>query len=321
VAAELEPESQALLERMAIDFAGGSPDPTVEERRAALRWMAAAYGPEPAPVAAVEDRTIAGPAGPIPVRIYRPEAAEGRPPLLVHFHGGGWVLGDFEAYERVCRAYAVAGGCVVVDVGYRRAPEHKHPAAIRDCEAALAWADAQARALGCDPGRIVVAGDSAGGNLAAAACLRTRVRPALQILVYPVLSASRRADFASRRELGDGRYFLREFDIRRAEQEYLPNAGAGEKPSASPLLARRPDLARAAPALIVTAGLDPLRDEAVAYAARLEAAGVPVEHRCFEGTIHGFVLFAGAVGLGREAIRLIGERVRTAPRRRRGWFG
>ncbi|NEX94788.1 alpha/beta hydrolase [Caulobacter sp. 17J65-9] len=316
--AEPTAETRALLARMVEDFAGAPADPTVEQRREGLRVMADLYGPEPAPVARVEDRSIPGPAGSVPVRIYHPPGATGPVPLILHVHGGGWVLGDPTAYERVCRAYCAAAGAVVVDVHYRRAPEHKYPAALRDCEAALVWAHAAARGLGADPRRIVVTGDSAGGNLAAALCQRTRVPVALQVLVYPVMSASARADFASRGQLGDGRFFLREFDIKRAESEYLARPAHGEQAGVSPLLAPDRVVRRVPRALIITAELDPLRDEGEAYARRLRALGVPVGYDCAPGSIHGFVLFAGALEQGRETIARIGAAVRALPARRPG---
>jgi acetyl esterase len=305
-------ETAALLAAMAADFADAPAEPTVEDRRAMLRRMALDYGPAPAPVARIEDREIPGPAGPVPVRVYWPAQPAGSPPpLLLHIHGGGWAIGDPDGYERVCRAYCQAGGCVVVDVHYRRAPEHKYPAALEDCEAALAWAAAEAGALGADPARIVVTGDSAGGNLVAALCQRAETPLALQVLVYPVISASAHADFPSRAALGDGRFFLRDADIRNAEVEYLPDPAVGEEPGASPILAAEAVLARLPPALIVTAELDPLRDEGAAYAARLAAAGVPVEYVRVEGTIHAFVLFAGRISKGAAVIAEIGRRIRA----------
>jgi acetyl esterase len=308
---EPDAETAALLTRMAVDLAGAPAEPTVEERRELLRQMAADYGPPPAPVARIEERQIPGPCGQIPLRIYWPKGAGHDAPLLVHIHGGGWVIGDPDGYERVCRTYCDAGRCVVVDVHYRRAPEHKYPAALEDCEAALNWAVANAADLGADRRRVAVTGDSAGGNLAAALCQRATSPVALQILVYPVISAQARADFPSRAELGDGRFFLRDADIRRAETEYLSDPREGENPGASPILARREILARLPPTLIVTAGLDPLRDEAKAYADRLAAAGVAVDYVCVEETIHAFVLFAGCISKGRAVIADIGRRIQA----------
>lgn len=327
----VEAQTAAFLARLARDgaaaVAAGFPaDPGVAQRRQGLVAAVQSYGPGMAATGSVEDRIIDGPDGPVPVRIYRPaRPGTGRGkaaavPLLLHIHGGGWALGDPDGYGPVVSHYAAAAGCVVVDVDYRRAPEHKYPAALRDCEAALDWAHANARVLGADPRRIVVTGDSAGGHLAAGLCQRTRTPVALQILMYPVISTSRRADFASRRELGDGRWFLREFDILRAEREYFEADQDRESWPANPLAAPMRVLRRQPPTLIVTAGLDPLRDEGEAYAARLGAAGVKCELRRVEGVIHGFVLFAGQIDAGRAWIGEIGRRVRqAAPARRRWW--
>lgn len=305
-------ETAALLSSMAVDFADFPPAPTLEDRRDVLRRMAWAYGPAPARVERLENRAIEGPRGPIPLRIYWPKDPGRRPPpLLLHIHGGGWVIGDPDGYERVCRAYCDAARCVVVDVHYRRAPEHRYPAALEDCDAALAWAAAHAAELGADPARIVVTGDSAGGNLAAAVCQRAAAPLALQVLVYPVISASTRARYPSRSALGDGRFFLREYDIRHAEEEYLAHPSQGEEPGASPILAADAVLARLPPTWIVTAALDPLRDEGRAYAERLAAAGVEVEHLCVEDAIHAFVLFAGRSSKGAAVISELGRRVQA----------
>lgn len=308
----VEPDTAALLAAMATDFAGAPAEPTVEQRRQGLNIAADLYGPAPAQVGRIENRVAPGPHGPVPVRIYWPVGADVARlrPLVVHIHGGGWVLGDPDGYDRVCRAYCAAGDCIVVDVDYRRAPEHKHPMALDDCLAALAWAAANARALGGDPARIVVTGDSAGGHLAAATCQQTSIPVALQILVYPVMSASAHADFASRKALGDGRYFLREFDILRAETEYFSPGDDRESAPASPLLASAPVLARQPRTLVITAGLDPLCDEGAAYVQALKRAGVKAREWRVKGTIHGFVLFAGRIGVGRKAIAIIGRLVR-----------
>lgn len=310
-----EPDAQtaAFLRDFAALAATAPADPTIVERRAALDWMAQAYGPTPARVAKVRDRTITGPDGPVRLRIYWPARVRGAPPILLHIHGGGWALGGPKSYERVCRAYCAGGGCIVVDVDYRLAPEHRFPAALRDCEAALDWTAAHAGELGGDRLRIVVTGDSAGGALAAVVCQRSSEPIALQVLVYPVMSSAPDADFASRRVLGDGRFFLREFDILRAEQEYLASPEQGRDPAVSPLMASDEILRRQPPTLIVVAGLDPLKDEAAAYAARLRSQGVPVDFVTLEGAIHAFVLFAGVFAKGLEALALIGARIRALP--------
>lgn len=315
----VEPDTAALLAAMADDFAGAPADPTVEERRQGLKAAAELYGPEPAPVGRIEHRAAPGPHGPVPLRIYRPEGDEdGRlRPLILHIHGGGWVLGDPDGYARVCRAYCAAADGVVVDVDYRRAPEHKHPTALDDCLAALAWTAAHARALGGDPARIVVTGDSAGGHLAAATCQQTSIPVALQILVYPVMSASAHADFPSRKLLGDGSWFLREFDILRAESEYFAPGEDREIAPASPLLASRQVLSRQPRTVVITASLDPLCDEGAAYVKALRRAGADAREWRIRGTIHGFVLFAGRIGKGRDVIRRIGRAVRRLPVRKR----
>jgi acetyl esterase len=308
----VDADTAALLTRMAVDFAGAPAHPTVAERRQGLDVVAELYGPALSPMAQIVDRIVPGPGGGVPVRIYRPiEPAVEKPPILLHIHGGGWVLGGPDAYARVARAYCQASGCMVVDVDYRRAPEHKHPCALEDCLAVLDWAAAEAEALGADGSRLFVTGDSAGGHLAALVCQKAEVALAGQVLVYPVMTASAAADFASRRDLGDGRWFLREFDILRAETEYFaPGDAARETADGSPLLASKAVLAALPPTLVVTAGLDPLRDEGAAYADALRAAGVDVAHDCVPGVIHGYVLFAGEIEAGWASIERIGAWIR-----------
>lgn len=306
----IEPDTAALLADMAADFAGAPPDPTVEQRRQGLEAVAALYGPDPAEVERVETDAAPSVDGAVPLRIYWPKrTTDGPVPLVLHIHGGGWVLGGPQAYERVVRAYCAQGECIVVDVDYRRAPENKHPAALDDCVAALDWAQKNARRLGADPARVVVTGDSAGGHLAAAVCQVSSVSVALAILVYPVMTASRNAGFASRSALGDGRYFLREFDILRAEDEYFDPGQNREKAPESPLLASSEVLERHPATVVFTAGLDPLVDEGGAYVEALQRCGVQAEEVRAEGTIHGFILFAGRIGAGREAIKQIGRRI------------
>jgi acetyl esterase len=309
---DVDADTRALLERMARDLANAPVNATIAERRALMLQMARDYGPAPAPVARKEDRTIHTAHGQVAVRIYWPLEQAPAKPLLVHIHGGGWAIGDPDAYEPVCRGYCAASGAVVVDVHYRRAPEHKHPAALEDCEAALDWAAKNAIALGANPGCIIVTGDSAGGNLAAALCQRTSVSLARQILLYPVMTARSDARFTSRQRFGDGRYFLREADIKNAEREYLARPEDGDDVTVSPLSAPDAVLAQLPPTLIITAEFDPLRDEGEAYAHRLRSMGVDVRYECALNTIHGFVLFAGLIAKGADTIQLIGETIRRS---------
>ncbi|RYG18402.1 MAG: alpha/beta hydrolase [Caulobacteraceae bacterium] len=316
----VEPDTARLLARMAVDFADAPGDPTVEQRRQGLDIAAQMYGPPLAEVGAISWQKAWGPDGPVSLRVYTPLGPRRRRrPIVVHVHGGGWVLGGPEGYERVARAYCAAGDCILVDVEYRRAPEHRHPAALQDCVTAIDWTVRNAGRLGGDSERLVVTGDSAGGHLAAAACQSSRHRPALQILVYPVMTASAQATLPSRSALGDGRFFLREFDILRAEAEYFTPEHAHEREQgpASPLLATRKVLRRQPPTLAITAALDPLVDEGAAYVEALRRAGVDAEEIRIPGTIHAFVLFAGELGVGRDAIAEIGRRIRAVKPRRR----
>lgn len=282
--------------------------PSVAERRLALERLASQFGPA-SPRAQIEDRVIEHRKGRTPVRIYRPAIETKSPGILVNIHGGGWALGGFEAYERVCHAYCQASGAIVVDVAYRLAPEHKFPAAFDDCVAAIEWAHKHASELGADPSRLVVTGDSAGGNLAACATRAVRVPVALQILVYPVVHVGRGLRLQSREEFGAGDRFLTLQDILRAEQEYLSSPHVAKDPRVNPL---RGDLRRAPPTLLIAAQFDPLRDEALLLHRKLVDAGVKSRYWEAPGMIHGFVLFAGAIAAGADMIRLIGDQVRGA---------
>lgn len=257
---------------------------TPQEARAQMDRFPPPPGP---PLPSVEDRTFPGPGGPVRLRVYTPEGV--RPfPLLMYFHGGGWVLGGLDSHDATCRALASAAACVVVAVDYRLAPEAKFPAAADDCSAAVRWAVAEAASLGVDGARMAVAGDSAGGNLATVACLDARAAggPAIrfQLLVCPVTDC--RFDTGSYRENADG-YLLTRATMEWFWRQYLPDEAAVADPRASPL--RSESLLGLPPALVITAELDPLRDEGEAYARRLQEAGVAVACTRYEGMIHGFL--------------------------------
>lgn len=273
------------------------------ERRALIKAV-------PEPVAKVENRTIPGPAGEIPLRIYMPEGS-GPFPVLVYFHGGGWVLGDLESHDGVCRVLANAARCVVASVDYRLAPEHKYPAAAEDCYAATQWVAANAASIGGDPERIAVGGDSAGGNLAAVVALMARDKggPRLrhQLLVYPVTDFS--FDTPSYGQNAQG-YSLGKADMEWFWRQYLPDEAAGREPYASPL--RATDLSHLPPALVITAEYDPLRDEGEHYAERLRQAGVPTDLRRYDGMIHGFFAMSAGVDVARAAVNHAADALRTA---------
>ena len=246
--------------------------------------------PRPEPVGDVLNRTAPGPSGEIAVRIYWPAASSGPVPVVVFAHGGGFVFCDLDSHDDLCRAMTNGIGAVVVSVDYRLAPESPWPAAAEDVYAAADWAVQQAGALGADPGRLLVAGDSAGGNLAAVTALMARDRdwPAIagQVLVYPVIAAD--FDTASYRRFGVG-YYNTAAAMAWYWDQYVPNVADRRHPYASPLQARLNDLP---PAVVITAGCDPLCSEGGNYAKALVAEGVPTIHRDYEGAIHGFITMA-----------------------------
>lgn len=239
----------------------------------------------------VDYLTIPGPAGPIPARHYRPADSQGAP-LLVFFHGGGFVIADLDVYEDVCRLIARDAGVHVLSVDYRLAPEHKAPAALDDSYAAYRWAAVHADDLGADPNRVAVGGDSAGGNLAAGVCLRARddnaPAPLLQLLIYPMVDAT--GSTRSETLFGSG-FFLTERDIAWFVDKYLGGSGLERTdPRVSPRFAE--DLSGLPLALVVTAGFDPLRDQGDDYANALRASGVPVDHRRLGSMTHMFINYA-----------------------------
>ena len=293
----VDPHIAPLLELLATvpPMHEGSP----EEARAAFRQLAVG-GRQPehvVRVGSVEDLTIPGPAGDLAARVYRPEQ-DGAVPTVVLFHGGGWVIGDLDTHDNMARSICRDCEAVVVSVDYRLAPEAPFPAAVEDALAATRWVASRLADLGGD-GRLAVAGDSAGGNLAAVVAqqLRDAGGPALtaQLLVYPAVDVT--GDYASRWENAEG-YFLDLPTMAWFMDHYAADAALHEDPRISPL--RHTDLSGLPPAVVVTAEYDPLRDEGEAYAEALVAAGVPVEVRRFDGMIHGF-FDMGAFSPGAQA--------------------
>jgi len=274
---------------------------TPEEARAQRRAM---LRPSTEPIAEVRDLDAGG----VGARLYRPSATRS-PGLLVWFHGGGWVLGDLETHDDVCRALANRGGFCVLSVDYRLAPEHPFPCAVDDALTATSWAHAHAGELGCEP-IVAVGGDSAGGNLAAVVANRPAVPIVFQALVYPCTDA--RMALHSYTENAEG-YWLTTSAMRCFYDHYLSGPdGSREDPRVSPLLEDDARLASAPSALVVTAEYDPLRDDGAAYAARLTEAGVSTTHVRFDGQIHGFFTFAGLLDDCRSAQSLVAEAVHTA---------
>jgi len=267
---------------------------------------------EPEPVGAVRNFTIDGPASGVPIRIYTP-VGDVPFPVLVYFHGGGWVLGDLDTHDPICRALTNAADCVVVSVDYRRAPEHPFPAPLRDCYAATRWVSENPGVVHGDSDQIAVGGDSAGGNLAAAVAqiARDTDGPSLayQLLLYPATNHA--FDTASYDENAEG-YFITKADMEWFWDHYLPHEFNGQNPYASPLQAR--EVADLPPASVVTCGFDPLRDEGLAYARRLEDAGVSVTSRTYEDMIHGFMsmLVEPDLDQARDAIAEVGVDLQTA---------
>ena len=301
---ELEPDIQLLLALQRLRGVRNLDAMTPAEARVEIARGAASFAGTLLPVERVESLTLPGAAGPIAARLYMPDGdVRG---LLVYYHGGGWVVGDLDTHEAPCRFLAREAGVAVLSVDYRRAPEHRFPAAVDDALAAFTWSAAQTARLGVPPGRVAVGGDSAGGNLAAVvSLLATRgggPKPRAQLLVYPVTDLSTK--HPSYRLFAEG-FFLSARDMDWYRSQYLPDNAASLDPRVSPLLA--PDLSGLPPAIVLTAGFDVLRDEGEAYARRLAEAGVPVTHRRVPGQIHGF---GNATGISASARTAMGEAAR-----------
>jgi acetyl esterase len=309
----LHPQTRALLDL--IEQRGVPPTHTLSpaDARTLYRERRSFTQPAPPEVASVRDLQADGPHGAIPLRLYRPlgAAATETLPVLVYFHGGGWVIGDLDTHDTLCRELANGAGCAVVAVDYRLAPEHRFPTAVDDCLAATRWVRTHAGDLHLDATRLAVGGDSAGGNLAAVVSLTARdagdLTIAYQLLIYPATDQHRTAP--SHTSNGQG-YLLTTDTMNYFTGHYITDPAQYRDWRASPLL--RDDLQKLPPALVLTAGYDPLRDEGAAYAERLTAAGNRATYVCFERQIHGFITMGKLLDEANSAVRLCAAELKHA---------
>ncbi len=312
----LDHQTQALIDQMKqVGFKPASQIP-IEESRVGLTQMAVTMAAPKVDVYASEDRHIAGPAGDIPIRIYRHAGqAEGQTtPAVVFFHGGGMYLGDLETHDHVCRFLCRHAGITVIAVDYALAPENKFPAGLEDCYAALCWVAENGEEIGVDADRLALVGDSAGGTLVVSCCLLARQKGgpkvAFQVVVYPALSMTDGEEFSSRIKYGSGDYFISVDDFAFFRDIYLNDA---EKEAPDPLVSPiyADNYRDLPPALVIAAGYDPCRDENKLYAERLAADGVAVTYKCFESTIHPFFLFDGVIDAGKEGQKLVADTIKN----------
>jgi acetyl esterase len=307
----LDPLAQRFLAMMAAAASEGRSPSTLDERRQAFAKMMRLARADVAAVTGI-DGALPGPAGDLPYRLYAPTDASNEPlPGFVFFHGGGMVGGSIESHDAVAAALAQTTGCRLVSVGYRLAPEHRYPAAVEDAIAATQWVSAEAASLGIDAARLVVGGDSAGATLAAVVCQESLRSggPAIsaQCLICPVLDFEETSP--SREEFAENHLL----DMATLEADlalYLPEGTGHGDPRISPLRATK--FAGLPAAIIHTAEFDPMRDEGNAYAAKLVAAGVAVEHTCHDGMIHNFQAMGAVLPQGRLVLHQIGEQIRRA---------
>ncbi len=287
-------------------------DGTPEEARLAREEAGNPFEPKPRDLAGIEDTLIPGPGGDLPIRIYRPKTySSDQLPAMVYFHGGGFVVGSIKSHDTIAQNFSAEAECIVISVEYRLAPEIKYPEPLEDALASFRWVAFNAESLGIDPERIAIGGDSAGANLATVTCMRCRdeneSQPIFQLLIYPATDLSRNT--SSFKEFANG-YFLTADGMRWFEGHYLEDESQAKESYASPLRAKKHD--NMPPALIITAGFDPLRDEGKAYADKLKAAGVNVTHTCYTDMVHGFLSMGGGLPQGIEAIKECGRYLKKA---------
>jgi acetyl esterase len=303
----LDPQARALIDLMIEKGVPPTHTLTPEQARAFYRDRRGFTQPEPPAMAEVRDLAV----GALRLRLYRPHTSGQALPVLLYLHGGGWTIGDLDTHDVLCRQLAREAGGAVVAVDYRMGPEHRFPAAVDDCVEAFRWVLAQAPDLHLDPRRTAVGGDSAGGNLAAALCLVQRDAgqplPGFQLLIYP--ATDMRAVAPSHTTNGQG-YMLTSDSIAWYRGNYIADAAQWTDWRASPLLAA--SHAGLPPALVLTAGFDPLRDEGLQYANALSAAGVPTQYVCFERQIHGFITMGRVIEEAHTAVALCGAALRRA---------
>ena len=307
----LDPQAHALIQMMIKLAVPPVHTLTPDEARRMYRERRSFTQPEPPAIGSVQDLDIPGPAGAVPCRLYKPLTIATMLPTLVYFHGGGWVIGDRDTHDVLCRQLCAAAGVAVLSVDYRMGPEHRFPAAPEDCLAATRWVQQHGAAQGLDAARVAIGGDSAGGNLAAVVALMLRdmaaPAPALQLLIYP--ATDMRAVAPSHTHNGQG-YLLTSDSIAYYRQHYITDAASWSDWRASPLLA--PSLAGLPPALVLTAGFDPLRDEGRQYADALSAAGNQAQYVCFERQVHGFITMSRVIDEAHTAVDLCAATLRRA---------
>jgi acetyl esterase len=309
----LHPQTRALLDLIEQRQVPPTHTLSVADARAYYRDRRSVTQPAPPEVALVRELKMDGPAGTIPMRLYRPigAIANAALPVVVYYHGGGWVIGDLDTHDSLCRALSNESGCAVVSVDYRLGPEHRFPAAVDDALAATRWVREQATALHLDASCLAVGGDSAGGNLAAVVSIAARdsgdLPIAFQLLIYPATDQHRTAP--SHTTNGQG-YLLTRDTMDYFSGHYINDPAQYKDWRSSPLL--HPDLSKLPPALVLTAGYDPLRDEGAAYAEALTAAGNRASYVCFERQIHGFITMGKVLDEANAAVTMCAAELRHA---------